>query len=202
MKSPLKIALVGMPGSGKSTFGRQIAKELNFIFIDLDQLIERETGKKIRDIFIAEGEGKFTELETFYLEKFLNYAEGFFLSTGGGTPCFNDNMEIINQKGVSVYLDVSLEEIKERLLRDQSGKRPMFVGLDEGEITLKLKNLLLQRESFYLKSKIMLSGEDISTEHLMSALMGFFRNKKGLKIFASTLFYFQNIIPQHPIKIF
>lgn len=176
MKSPLKIALVGMPGSGKSTFGRQIAKELNFIFIDLDQLIERETGKKIRDIFIAEGEGKFRELETFYLEKVLNYAEGFVLSTGGGTPCFNDNMEIINQKGVSVYLDVSLEEIKERLLRDQSGKRPMFVGLDEGEITLKLKNLLLQRESFYLKSKIMLSGEDISTEHLMSALMGFFRN--------------------------
>jgi shikimate kinase len=176
MKSPLKIVLVGMPGSGKSTFGRQIAKELNFAFIDLDQLIEKETGSKIKDIFIAEGEGKFRELETFYLEKVLNNIEGFVLSTGGGTPCFNDNMEIINQKGVSVYLDVSLEEINKRLLRDQSGKRPMFAGLDEGEITLKLKNLLLQRESFYMKSKIMLSGEDISTEHLMSALMGFFRN--------------------------
>jgi len=176
MKSPLKIILVGMPGSGKSTFGRQIAKQLNFVFIDLDHLIERETGKKIKDIFGSEGEGKFRELETFYLEKTLNGLDGFVLSTGGGTPCFNDNMEIINQKGVSVYLDVSLEEINKRLLKDQTGKRPMFTGLDEGEITLKLKNLLLQREYYYLKAKIILSGEDISTEHLMSALMGFFRN--------------------------
>jgi shikimate kinase len=111
-----------------------------------------------------------------FLEKILEGNEGFVLSTGGGTPCFNDNMEIINQMGVSVYLDVTLDEINKRLMRDQTGKRPMFAGLDEGEITLKLKNLLLQRESFYLKSKIILSGEDISTEHLMSALMGFFRN--------------------------
>jgi len=176
MKSPLKIVLVGMPGSGKSTFGRQIAKQLNFPFIDLDQLIEKETNKKIKDIFGLEGEGKFRELETFFLEKILEGNEGFVLSTGGGTPCFNDNMEIINQMGVSVYLDVTLDEINKRLMRDQTGKRPMFAGLDEGEITLKLKNLLLQRESFYLKSKIILSGEDISTEHLMSALMGFFRN--------------------------
>ena len=176
MKSPLKIVLVGMPGSGKSTFGRQIAKQLNFSFIDLDQLIEKETGKKIRDIFTLEGEGKFREFETFFLEKTLASEDGLVLSTGGGTPCFNDNMEVINQKGVSVYLDVSLEEINKRLLRDQTGKRPMFAGLDDGEITLKLKNLILQREFYYLKSKIILSGEDLSTEHLLSALMGFFKN--------------------------
>jgi shikimate kinase len=85
-------------------------------------------------------------------------------------------MEVINQKGVSVYLDVSLEEINKRLSRDQTGKRPMFAGLDEGEITLKLKNLILQREFYYLKSKIILSGEDISTEHLLSELIEFFKN--------------------------
>jgi shikimate kinase len=176
MKTPLKIVLVGMPGSGKSTFGKLIAKELNFDFIDLDHLIEKETGKKIKDIFVSEGEGKFRELETFYLQKTLDRRDGILLSTGGGTPCFNDNMEVINQKGVSVYLDVSLDEINKRLLKDQTGKRPMFAGMDAGEITLKLKNLLLQREPYYLMSKIMLSGDDISTEHLMSALMGYFRN--------------------------
>jgi shikimate kinase len=139
-------------------------------------LIERESGKKIKDIFSLEGEGKFRELETFYLEKSLDKLEGIVLSTGGGTPCFNDNMDLINNRGISVYLDVTLEEINKRLLKDQTGKRPMFSGLDQGEIILKLKNLLLQREAFYLKSKIKLSGEDVSTEHLMSELMGYFRS--------------------------
>ncbi|RPA66811.1 shikimate kinase [Cyclobacteriaceae bacterium YHN15] len=176
MRAPLKIVLVGLPGSGKSTFGKQVATLLNFAFIDLDQLIEEETGKKISQIFSEEGEGKFRELESIYLQKVLDGLEGFVLSTGGGTPCFNDNMELINEKAVSVYLEVSLEEILKRLSKDKLGKRPMFAGLGEGEITLKLKNLLATRESYYLQSKLKLSGDDISTELLLSELMAFFRS--------------------------
>jgi shikimate kinase len=176
MRAPLKIVLVGLPGSGKSTFGKQVAALLNFVFIDLDQLIEEGTGKKISQIFSEEGEGKFRELESIYLQKVLDGLEGFVLSTGGGTPCFNDNMELINEKAVSVYLEVSLEEIFKRLSKDKLGRRPMFSGLGEGEITLKLKDLLASRESYYLKSKIKLSGDDISTELLLSELMAFFRS--------------------------
>jgi shikimate kinase len=176
MRAPLKIVLVGLPGSGKSTFGKHVATLLNFAFIDLDQLIEEGTGKKISQIFADEGEGKFRELESIYLQKVLDGLEGFVLSTGGGTPCFNDNMELINEKAVSVYLEVSLEEILKRLSKDKLGKRPMFAGLGEGEITLKLKNLLASRESYYLQSKIKLSGDDISTELLLSELMAFFRS--------------------------
>ena len=176
MRAPLKIVLVGLPGSGKSTFGKQVATLLNFAFIDLDQLIEEGTGKKISQIFSEEGEGKFRELESIYLQKVLEGPEGFVLSTGGGTPCFNDNMDLINERAVSVYLEVSLEEILKRLSRDKLGKRPMFAGLGEGEITLKLKNLLASRESYYLQSKIKLGGDDISTELLLSELMAFFRS--------------------------
>lgn len=176
MRAPLKIVLVGLPGAGKSTFGRQLARQLNFTFIDLDHLIEQETGKKISEIFAEEGEGKFRELESLYLSKVLEGIEGFVLSTGGGTPCFNDNMELINEKSVSVYLEVSLEELLRRLSKDQLGKRPMFAGLGQGEVILKLKNLLASRETYYLQAKIKLSGDDLSTEHLMSELMAYFRS--------------------------
>ncbi len=176
MGTPLKIVLVGLPGSGKSTFGKLLAMQLNFVFVDLDHFIEKSTGEKISDIFQNSGEGKFRELETEYLKQVLDGVEGFVLSTGGGTPCFNDNMELINQKAISVYLEVSLSEIQKRLYKDYGIKRPLFAGMDEGEMILKLKNLLAERRSFYDQAKIKLSGEDISTEHLVSELMSFFRN--------------------------
>ncbi|WP_373520515.1 shikimate kinase [Aquiflexum sp.] len=176
MRTPLKIVLVGMPGSGKSTFGKKLAKQLSFVFVDLDQVIEKETGKSIEKIFAEEGEGKFRDLESFYLERCLSEIEGFVLATGGGTPCFNDNMDLINKESVSIFLDVSLNEIFHRLHSDHLGKRPMFAGLDEGEIILKLKNLEAERESYYQQAKIKLSGDNISTEHLMSEILTYFRN--------------------------
>ncbi|WP_353959769.1 shikimate kinase [Belliella kenyensis] len=169
----MKIVLVGMPGSGKSTFGKNLARTLNFAFVDLDHQIEIGESMQIKEIFEKKGEGRFRELETNYLNKILNQVEGFVLSTGGGTPCFNDNMNIINKLGVSVYLDVSLETILHRLTRDHANQRPMFSGLDAGEIILKLKDLLASREGYYHQAKIKLSGDDPSTELLMAKLINF-----------------------------
>ncbi|AFL82828.1 shikimate kinase [Belliella baltica DSM 15883] len=176
MRPPLKIVLIGMPGSGKSTFGRMVARELNFVFIDLDHLIEKGEGRLIKDIFEEEGEGKFREMETYYLNQALDNVEGFVLSTGGGTPCFNDNMDLINEKGISVFLDVPLEELQKRLTKDSASQRPLFFGMNTGEITLKLKDMMAIRGSYYDQAKIKLSGEDPSTELLISELMSFFKN--------------------------
>jgi shikimate kinase len=167
----LKVVLVGLPGSGKSTFGKQLAKELSFPFLDLDKLIEERYQLKIAEIFSLHGEGKFREWETLVLEETLNQDRAFVLASGGGTPCFNDNMELINSQGVSVYLDVPLAAITRRLQSSTAEQRPLFHSLEQGEITLKLKSLVVTREYFYNQAKIKLSGEDFSAELLLVELI-------------------------------
>lgn len=171
MSKNLKVVLVGLPGSGKSTFGRQLSLELHFPYIDLDHQIEERFQMKIPDIFSHFGEGKFREWETETLAELLQQDSSFVLATGGGAPCFNDNMDLINASSISVYLDVPLDSISERLSASKVQNRPMFQGLDQGEITLKLKSLLAERDSFYSQAKIKLSGEDFSAELLMYELI-------------------------------
>ncbi|WPR76415.1 shikimate kinase [Algoriphagus sp. NG3] len=175
MEKDLKIVLVGLPGSGKSTFGKQLAAMLQFPYFDLDTLIEKKYRMKIPDIFSEYGEGEFRTMESQVLKDFLDQEGSYVLASGGGCPCFNDNMDLINQKAVSVYLDVPLEEISTRLGVSKAQNRPLFFGLDQGEITLKLKSLLFERGYFYDQSKIKLSGEDFSTELLVSELIRLFR---------------------------
>lgn len=176
MSKNLKVVLVGLPGSGKSTFGRQLAQELGFPFLDLDQQIEDKYLSKIPDIFSVFGEGKFREWETATLQELLYRDSSFVLASGGGAPCFNDNMDLINSKAISVYLDVPLESISQRLQVSKVQNRPMFQGLDQGEIILKLKSLLVSRESFYNQAKIKLSGEDFSAELLMYELINLLKS--------------------------
>jgi shikimate kinase len=171
MNKQLKVVLVGLPGSGKSTFGRQLAKEMGFPFLDLDQLIEERYQLKISEIFSMHGEGTFRDWESLVLQDILKQDRAYILASGGGTPCFNDNMDLINAQAISVYLDVPLGSISRRLQTSKAQQRPLFQGLDQGELTLKLKSLLVSREYFYSQAKIKLSGEDFSAELLLVELI-------------------------------
>src|SRR5690606_18270758 len=171
-----KIVLVGLPGSGKSTLGKKLADQLGFPFYDLDELIVRQEKKSIPEIFYDSGEGYFRQAESKALEKQLATDEAMSLATGGGAPCFNDNMDRINQKAVSVFLDVPLHQIIQRMTSSEVALRPLFQGLDAGEISARLTDLYTARIGSYDQANIKLSGEEISPERLISELMSLFKN--------------------------
>ncbi|HLW19995.1 MAG TPA: shikimate kinase [Cyclobacteriaceae bacterium] len=172
----VKIVLVGLPGSGKSTFGSKLALQLEVPFYDLDELIVLQEGKSIPEIFQEKGEGYFRQAETRALEEKLKSDDAMVLATGGGAPCFNDNMERINRRAISVFMDVPLPQIIGRMTVGEVALRPLFQGLDTGEIAAKLTSLYADRLVYYDQAKIKLSGDDISTELLISELLTFFRS--------------------------
>lgn len=143
----MKLYLIGLPGSGKSYLGKKLAEEAKIPFIDLDQVIEEETGDPVTKIFSAKGEDYFRNLEAAALRQ-QSKALDFVMACGGGTPCFHDNMKFINESGKSIFLNLPVTEIVKRLNSAEKQNRPLLTGAQD---TLEdtLKNLLEKRIAFY-----------------------------------------------------
>ena len=159
----MKYFLVGMPSSGKSSLAKIIGKEINIQFIDLDKEIEIVEKRSINEIFNIKGEDYFRKIESEVLNSIIKSNESFIMATGGGTPCYNDNMKIINNNGVSIFLDVKISELKNRLKNKKD--RPLLNRYeDKGQI---LKIMYNERKSYYYESNYTISDiKDQKTEIL------------------------------------
>ncbi len=145
----VKIVLVGYMGSGKSTVGRIVANHLNINFLDLDDYIEENENMSIASIFDTKGEIYFRKKEIEYLNKIFSTDDSFVLSLGGGTPCFGDNMRLVNDKTAnSFYLNVGINELTNRLLKEKN-HRPMISHLQDEELTEFIGKHLFERSFFY-----------------------------------------------------
>ncbi|MCG8307984.1 MAG: shikimate kinase [Cytophagales bacterium] len=153
MKS-LKYFLVGMPASGKSTLGRMLAAQLGTTFIDLDKEIVKEEGLEITEIFSSKGEKYFRELERRCLAGLLNRNEGYVLATGGGAPCFFDNMEQMNNHGTTIFINVPVEDLHNKLKKKGTQKRPLLKDVQRDDLYTALQNKFLERKKYYDQSKI------------------------------------------------
>ena len=148
---PSRIILIGYMGSGKTTVGKVLSRELNLPFYDLDWYIENRMHKSIHQIFEEKGEEGFRKIERNLLHEVAEF-ENVIISCGGGTPCFFDNIGYINQQGESVYLKCRADGLSAHL---RMGKtiRPLLLNKTNEEVELFISEQLAQRESFYSQAK-------------------------------------------------
>jgi shikimate kinase len=160
-----KLFLIGMMGAGKSFFGKQIAKKLQLNFFDLDTVIEQEQQQTITEIFETKTEGLFRQIEANCLHTF-NQKVNFVLATGGGTPCFYNNMQWMNEQGTTIWINESIDILVERL-RKEKNHRPLVASLSDVDLKFFLENKLIERKPFYSQAKIILDAGDISLEQII-----------------------------------
>ena len=146
-----RIILIGYMGAGKTTIGKALSKELNIPFYDLDWYIESRMRKTVAQIFAEKGEEGFRMIEHNMLHEVAGF-EDVIISCGGGTPCFFDNMDYLNQQGQVVYLKASPEVLYKHLLMGKV-ERPLLKGKSPEELIVFIKEQLDKREPFYTKAR-------------------------------------------------
>ncbi len=152
-----KYFLVGMPASGKSSIGKLLASQLGFDFIDLDKVIVQREDASITEIFSEKGEDYFRGAERKYLLELVNKEGGFVLATGGGAPCFYNNMADMNKSGITIFLNVALEDLFNKLSKKGTHKRPLLKDKTKKELYEELASKLDERIKYYEQSKIILN---------------------------------------------
>lgn len=166
----MRIFFIGLTGSGKTTLAKQLAQQLKLTFIDLDEYIVRKELKSISEIFADKGEEYFRKKEAEYLREICNIQDAV-IATGGGAACFHDNMTIMNISGVTIFLDVPIPTLTDRLWHQpQREQRPMIAGKTKEQLGVFLTELLNSRIEYYKEAKLILKGNDISVDQLLYLL--------------------------------
>lgn len=165
-----RIFLIGFMGSGKTTLGRELSALMKLEFIDLDEVMERKEGTTISELFQSKGEEYFRTKESFYLKSF-GQTDNVVISTGGGTPCFHDNMQWMNDHGITVYLKLTSEILFQRL-KPEINHRPLLAGKSEAEARSFIASKLQERQQFYEQARLVINTETSSPLMLVQALQG------------------------------
>src|SRR5579871_993603 len=129
----MKIFLIGFMGSGKTHWGQRLAGKLQLSFYDLDSLIVEKENKSVAEIFADKGEEYFRILEKDILEAITDQQDGFILSCGGGTPCFFNNIEFMKKNGKVIWLNTSVDVLRQRLQRERLS-RPLIADVTEEDL--------------------------------------------------------------------
>lgn len=166
-----RIYLVGYMGAGKSSVARRLARRLGWTICDLDDLFEERYHITVAGFFERFGEDLFRVLETELLYS-TETMENVVISTGGGTPCFNDNMKWMNNKGITVFIMLSEQSLRYRLLSSKR-KRPLVMGKSEKELEEYIKVHYSSRYQYYSQAAITVKGESLDYDELIMRLSCF-----------------------------
>ncbi|PID93172.1 MAG: shikimate kinase [Bacteroidetes bacterium] len=163
-----RVFLIGFMGSGKTTLGRRMARLTGYDFVDMDELIEETAGMTISGIFTQHGEAMFRKWERDILLELCN-RNNVVISTGGGAPCRDDMMDIMNASGQTVYLQLDPAILCKRLLESRT-RRPLIEGLGPKELEDYVSRTLKKRESYYRQAAYIVDGSSLDAEKVFSIL--------------------------------
>jgi shikimate kinase len=173
----MKIYLIGYMGSGKSTLGRSLAEALGLSWIDLDAEIESRYKISITNFFRKYGEDSFRNVEHKVLKEIVSVPD-IVVSTGGGVPCFHNNMELMNQAGLTIYLEATPEVILTRI-GPYAWKRPLFKQMDGADIVEKITRHLKSRDIYYRQAKITIDAANPDIAELKKSILDYFSALNG-----------------------
>lgn len=163
-----RIFLIGFMGTGKTTMGSRLARKIGYEFVDMDQIIEETARMTIPEIFSEHGEEIFRKWEHNILQE-LCQRENVVIATGGGAPCHGEMMSIMNNNGITVYINLSPPALKDRLMKSKT-KRPLISGKSEQELLEFIKSKLEEREVFYMQATFIIDGINLSSDQLAEHL--------------------------------
>ena len=164
----MKIFLTGFPGSGKTYLGSRLGALMKYSFIDTDKLLEEREKKSVTDIFGQEGEAAFRIKEAAALRS-LERTKNAVIATGGGLPCFHENMFWMNEHGKTIYLKASAAFLFHRLVKEKKG-RPLISSLSDIDLMIYITETLVARQDFYAMSKLLVNAETCTPAKLLSAI--------------------------------
>jgi len=160
----MRVYLIGYMGCGKSTLGRRFSKYLGVQFVDMDDYIEERNYKTIPQIFAEEGETEFRKKERKALEELSEFTD-IVIATGGGAPCFFDNIDLMNKTGKTIYLNIHPAILADRLLSSKTD-RPLIKGKSREELVAFIDETLHKRNEFYLQAKYQITEPDFNLNEL------------------------------------
>lgn len=159
-----RIYIIGFMGTGKSYWGQVWAKKYQLPFIDLDAMVEEKENAKVLDLFEHKGEEYFREVEAACLRSTSSSANSI-IACGGGTPCSHNNMQWMNENGLTVLLEATPSEIFENI-KKETRSRPLLKDKNEGEIIFFIEKLMAERKDFYDQAQYRFSLKDINAKSL------------------------------------
>ncbi len=171
----MRVYLIGYMGSGKSSLGKKLASRMGYSYIDLDELIEEEQQQSVGDIFSEMGEEAFRSLERLALHSTFE-RDDLVVSTGGGSPVYFDNMDLMNLHGLAVYLQADANILVNRLLNKQH-LRPLIAGMSQEELHDFIEEQLKFRSAFYEKAKLHIQTKNLNPALLHTQISAYLENQ-------------------------
>ena len=165
----MRIFLIGFMASGKSSVGKKLANKIGLPFIDLDTFIEEKYNTSIRLLMYDRGIEFFRKIEKEALETVIIEYENAVISTGGGTPCYFDNLDLMKAAGETIYLEVDVPTLVDRLMNSKKD-RPLIWGKSREDLVIYAKDLLGRRQDFYKKAKFSINGKNLKIDSLVELL--------------------------------